>query len=620
MGIGRLSDEPALIAAHPRPDGHFGALGLLFLFAVFDQDICEMAIFVGNTKIPMKHFLVFIAFIFNGLSLIAQPDWTALSYTQHKQRLADTAVVVSAHPIASEVGKAILQQGGNAIDAMVAVHFALAVVFPRAGNIGGGGFLVYRDSAGTAYTLDFREKAPGAAHRDMYLDSLGNIIPNLSCYGHLASGVPGSVEGMWQAHQRFGQLPWAQLVEPAVQLAEKGVLLTASEAASFNEHRDDFKKYNTYTPAIVKETNWKKGDLFVQTELAATFRRIRDLGRAGFYEGETAELLVAEMRSRNGIIDLTDMRDYNAQWRDPLRFDYKGYQIISMPPPSSGGVALAELFHCIENQDIAKMGFHSVEAMHLMAEAERRAYADRAEHLGDPDFYTVPTKGLLSRRYAQLRMQDFSPLRATPSDSIRAGKVQDYESEETTHYSIVDAAGNAVSVTTTINTSYGSYVVVKGAGFVLNNEMDDFSAKAGAPNLFGLLGADANAIAPHKRMLSSMTPTIVEKDGKLLLVVGTPGGATIITSVFQVILNVIEFQLPLQEAVHSGRFHHQWKPDKLYYERNRFSKSVIQRLQAMGHHPEVRGAIGRVEAILRLPDGRWEGVADNRGDDSAAGY
>lgn len=565
----------------------------------------------------IRLFLLLIAIAYNNFNLFSQE----YQLTSNKQRYADSAVVVAAHPVAAQVGKAVLQRGGNAIDAMVAVHFALAVVFPRAGNIGGGGFMVYRAADGTAHALDFREKAPALAHRDMYLDEQGKVLPDKSRYGHLASGVPGSVEGMWQAHRRFGTLPWSELLEPAVVLAEKGVMLTYSEAASLNEQREDFKKYNTFTPAFVRESDWKKGDLFVQKDLAQTLRRIQSQGRDGFYTGTTAELLVAEMAKRGGIISLEDMRGYDARWREPLRFDYRGYGVISMPPPSSGGLALAQLLHSVEPFDLGKLGYRSPAAMHLMVEAERRTYADRAEHLGDPDFYQVPQRALLSRRYAIDRMKDFSDQKATPSSQISAGKTQGYESEETTHYSIVDARGNAVSVTTTINTSYGSFVVVEGAGFILNNEMDDFSAKAGAPNLFGLLGADANAIVPGKRMLSSMTPTIVEKEGKVWLVVGTPGGSTIITSVFQVIVNIVDFKLPLLDAVHGGRFHHQWQPDKLYYERNGgFSKTTLQKLTVMGHKVEARVPIGRVEAILRLPSGKWEGVADKRGDDSAEGY
>lgn len=568
-------------------------------------------------KFAMKYQLFFFLASLANLSSQAQ-DWTKSLIPQQKQQLADSGMVVSAHPVASEVGKHILQQGGNAVDAMVAVHFALAVIYPRAGNIGGGGFMVYRDSTGQYQTLDFREKAPAAAHRDMYLDSKGNAIADLSRYGHLASGVPGSVEGMWQAHQRLGRLPWAQLVQPAVDLAEKGVLLTYGEAVSYNEIQEDLKKHNTHTPVLLRSTPWKKGELLQQPDLAETMKRIRDAGRAGFYEGKTAELIVAEMQQRNGIISLDDLKNYNAQWRTPVEFRYKNYRVVSMPPPSSGGVILAEMLHCVEPYNIGAMGFHSAQAIHLMTEAERRAYADRAEHLGDPDFYRVPVDTLISPAFALRRMADYSPNKATPSSSIKAAKIAK-ESEETTHYSIVDADGNAVSVTTTINTSYGSFVFVTGAGFLLNNEMDDFSTKPGVPNQFGLLGADANAIAPHKRMLSSMTPTMVENDS-MLLVVGTPGGATIITSVFQVVLNVIEFGLPLKEAVHNPRFHHQWQPDKLYIEKNKFSKTLTQKLQAMGHYVQPRQVIGRVEAILRHPNGKIEGVADTRGDDSASGF
>lgn len=539
-------------------------------------------------------------------------------YTVQKQALDTAGMVVTAHPLATQIGREILQQGGNAIDAMVAVQFALAVAYPRAGNIGGGGFLVYRAADGEAHTLDFREKAPALATRNMYLDSDSNTIDSLSIFGHLAVGVPGAVEGMWAAHQKFGTMDWKQLLQPAIEIAQNGVPVTQREADSYNEYQSVFDQYNPHNNAFVREKEWQAGDLLVQPDLGRTLLAIQQEGRAGFYEGTVAQLFVDEMQSEGGIIQLQDLKEYQSVWRKPLQFPYKNYNIIAMPPPSSGGLCLAEMLNMIEDYPIGEWGFESPKSVHLMTEAARRAYADRAEHLGDMDFYDVPLDELSSQEYARERMQTFQPNQASISDSIRHGNPL-AESDQTTHYSIVDGNGNAVSVTTTINSNYGSKVLVEGAGFFLNNEMDDFSAKPGSPNQFGLIGNAANAIAPHKRMLSSMTPTIVEKDDQLLLVVGTPGGSKIITTVFQVIVNVIEFEMPLLEAVHNPRFHFQWLPDTLYHEEEAFSSALIQNLQKMGHATKTRSAIGQVEAILVLPDGRLEGVADTRGDDSAEG-
>lgn len=541
-------------------------------------------------------------------------------YKIQKELVAEKAMVVSAHPLASEAGRDILKKGGNAVDAMVAVHFALAVVYPKAGNIGGGGFMVYRDKNGNASTLDFREKAPLAASRNMYLDKNGNAVDSLSRNGHLAVGVPGSVAGMFEAHKKYGKLPWSVLLGPAVKFAENGFQITNQEANALNYNQKNFTRINQHENAFVKKTVWKSGQKLIQKELAEVMRRIQQNGHDGFYKGKTAELIVDDMKRGGGIISLQDLEKYHAKWRSPIVFEYKkNYKVITMPPPSSGGIVLAILMQMVEDQPLEQMGFHSPAAVHLMAEAERRAYADRAEHLGDSDFYPVPIEALLDKSYAKSRMRDYNDKKATPSKQIKAGKPSKI-SEQTTHYSIVDADGNAVSVTTTLNGNYGSSVVVKGAGIILNNEMDDFSAKPGSPNMFGLLGAEANAIQPEKRMLSSMTPTILEKDGKLFMVVGTPGGATIITSVFQVIMNVIEFRLPLQDAVQKARFHHQLLPDQIYYEKNCFDAATAKKLAEMGHILKERSSIGQVEAILVRPDGKLEGAADRRGDDSAAGY
>ncbi len=471
-------------------------------------------------------------------------------------------VVVTAHPEASKVGVEILKKGGNAIDASIAVQFALAVVYPNAGNIGGGGFLVYRDAKGKTDALDYREKAPLKASEDMYWDKNGNAITDLSLYGQFAAGVPGTVDGMVKAHEKYGKLNWKELVQPAINLAQKGFKITKQQASELTNKHNDFVKYNSKTNALTSKSSWKEGDLLIQKDLANTLKLIQQKGRAGFYEGKTADLIVKEMKRGNGIISHEDLKEYQSVWRTPVSGNYKGLKVISMPPPSSGGIALVSLFQSIEDYPINKWGFQADSTIQVMVEAERRVYADRAEHLGDPDFIKVPQKQLLDKSYNVNRMKDFSFDKATPSSAIKAGEIIGKESMETTHYVIVDKDGNAASVTTTLNNSYGSLVVVEGAGFLLNDEMDDFSVKPGTPNLYGLVGGKANAIEPSKRMLSSMTPSILEKDGKLFMVVGTPGGSTIITSVFQAILNVVDFGMTMQEAVAAPRFHHQWKGPK----------------------------------------------------------
>jgi gamma-glutamyltranspeptidase / glutathione hydrolase len=529
-------------------------------------------------------------------------------------------MVVCATPNASKVGLDVLKKGGNAVDAAVAVQFALEVTHPEAGNIGGGGFMVYRPAKGISNTLDFREKAPAKASQHMYLDSAGNVVPGMSISTHQASGVPGSVDGMVEAHNKYGKLKWAELVQPAIDLAHNGFKITAKLASALNHNRTQFLKLNAGKNYLLKDDGWKEGNLLVQEDLAKTLELIRDNGRDGFYKGKVADELIAEMNQGNGLISQTDLDSYHSVWRKAITGNYKGYKIITMAPPSSGGIALLQLLHSVEQYPLKKWGHNADSTVQLIVEAERRVYADRSKYLGDPDFYKVPVDSLLNPAYIDARMKSFNWNTATPSTSIEPGKFVGYESDQTTHYSIVDKDGNAVSITTTLNDSFGSKIFVSGAGFLLNNEMDDFSAKPGVPNMFGLVGGKANSIQPNKRMLSSMTPTIVEKNGKLFMVVGTPGGSTIITSVFQTILNVIDFNMDMQQAVTAKRFHHQWLPDDVETETNALDSATINILQQKGYKITSRGTIGRVDAILVTTDGFYQGGADPRGDDTKLGF
>ena len=533
-------------------------------------------------------------------------------------------MVASRSALASEVGAQILADGGNAVDAAVGVGFALAVTYPSAGNIGGGGFMVIHLADGTVVANDHRERAPAAASRDMFLDEDGQIIKGLSTASHLAVGVPGSVAGLLDVLERYGRLDRKRVMQPAIDLASKGFVLDRDMAGQFARRQEVFAQYPA-SAAVFSNAGkpYAMGDLFVQTDLANTLRRIQKNGKAGFYQGATADLLVAEMQRGGGLISHDDLLNYRSSWREPIRGTYRGHEIVSMPPPSSGGILLVQMLNMLEPHEIGAMGYGSADSIHLMIEAERRAYADRAQHLGDADFYPVPVAELISKEYARKRFADFDPAQASISAKVGAGNIP-YESPETTHASVMDADGNAVAYTTTLNLSYGAKMVVTGAGFLLNNEMDDFSAKEDSPNAFGLIGRKANAIEPGKRMLSSMTPTIVLKDDKPLLVTGSPGGSTIITTTLQVIMNVIDHGMSLSDAVSSPRFHHQWLPDRVMHEGFAFSPDTKALLVAKGHKqliaiPAFYGSgIGDANSVMKNEQGIY-GMADPRNAGKAVG-
>lgn len=532
-------------------------------------------------------------------------------------RTQSKGIVVSAHPLASEAGAKILKKGGNAFDAAIATQFGLAVVYPQAGNIGGGGFLIGYTQKGEKIALDYRETAPEKASRDMYLDKKGKANTDLSQNGRLAVGVPGSVSGMFLTHKKYGHLSMVKLIQPAIDLAEKGFALTTKEAQLLNDSREDFLKHNRFVTAFTKTTPWKQGDILIQKELANTLKRIQKNGEKGFYEGINATLIVDEMKHGNGIITLNDLKTYTTKERKALSFDYKNHEVISMPLPSSGGTLLAQMLKMSSYENLSQYEHNSPEALQIMVEAERRAYADRAEYMGDPDFIEDKTNWLLSDDYLKNRWKTFSFNQATPSSEVGKITLQPKESEQTTHLSIIDQHGNAVSVTTTLNGLYGSKVVVKGGGYFLNNEMDDFSVKPGVPNLYGAVGGEANAIAPNKRMLSSMTPTIVLKNNKPFLVVGTPGGTTIPTSVYQSIVNVIDFKMQPNLVINAPKFHHQWLPEVVYVEKN-FPQNTIKSLEIKNYKFEKRGNIGKTELIVIDENKNSTAVADGRGDDSVA--
>ncbi len=573
--------------------------------------------------------ILFIIMIVTGLLACNSPSSESVLESEIMPRQENEGVVgangmvVTAHPIASQVGLDILKKGGNAFDAAIAVKYALAVVLPKAGNLGGGGYMVYRTSEGEKGALDFRETAPEAAFRDMFLNENDSVMNRKALYGHLAACTPGTVDGMDQVHQKLASLPFEELIQPAIDLASNGFAVSEYDASTFNDAMEAFREWNDEDMVLIKDSVWKEGEQLVQPDLAATLERIRDQGRDGFYQGETAQMIIDEMTEGSGIITQQDLDNYQSVWRDAIEGVYRdSFNIVSMPPSSSGGIIIVQLLKGSNAYDMQSLGHNTLESIHLMTELQRRAYADRAEHMGDLDYYDVPIDMLLGENYIASRNTSISMNQATPSEEIKAGSVEKIESLETTHFSIVDKAGNAVSITTTLVAYFGNKVMVDGAGFFLNNEMNNFSLKPGFPNIFGLIGGEANAIEPGKRMLSSMSPTIVEKNGELYMVLGTPGGSTIINVIYQNIINVIDHGMSMQDAVDAKKTHSQWLPDRIVLEEGAIDSLVAQQLQEKGHDLRFFPQLGRTEAILVRPDGSYEGAADvtRTGDATALGY
>lgn len=586
------------------------------LFRNVSDDKNQIASPMKSKKLSISFLWIFVVVLFVNLPVGVKAQIGSPKSYEH-------GVVVTAEQRASAVGKHILQQGGNAVDAAVAVQFALAVTLPRAGNIGGGGFMTLHMQNGTDVTLDFREKAPLKASADMYIRD-GEYVPKLSRRGALAVGVPGVVDGMIKALERFGQLPLETVMAPAIKLAKNGYKLSWAQADVLNEYIDVLKKFDASKKYFLKKggtQKWEEGDLFVQKDLAKTLQRVANRGRVGFYSGKTADMIVNEMKKQDGLITYKDLQQYESKWRDPVNTEFHGYELHVMPPPSSGSVAIHQILTMLDPYDLKKLGFNSAKYVHLVTEAMRRAFADRAYFLGDPDFVDIPMQKMMSDSYNEHRMESFSWDHATPSDQIDHGKIPSFsESTETTHFSIVDEDGNAVAVTTTLNGNFGSKVAVGGAGFFLNNEMDDFTAEPGEPNMFGLIQGKANAVKPEKRMLSSMSPTIVTKDGKVRMVLGAAGGPMIITATMHNFLNMAVFGMDAQEAISAPRFHHQWMPDHLFYEKYGLSPDTRAKLKEMGHHLEPRESIARAHTIYVDKDGTKYGAPDPRGDGAAEGY
>ena len=548
--------------------------------------------------------------------LKAHPHINPYQYEIVKEKSFDNGAVTSAHPLASMAGAAMMQDGGNAFDAAIATQLSLAVVFPGAGNIGGGGFMLARKVNGELIGIDYREAAPAKASRDMYLDEQGNPIDGKSTRGSSASGIPGSIAGMISTHA-YAKLPFAKLIEPAIEFAEFGYVISEREAKGLNADRANFLKYSSAPSAFTQKEVWKAGDTLIQTELAATLKRIQAKGLAGFYEGATAEYIVKEMQHSGGYVGLEDLKNYKPKFRKPLEFDYRGHHVISFAPPSSGGILIAQMMQMIAPFNVEKMGLNTLASVNLMVESQRRAYADRAEHMGDPDYWKVPTKTLISNSYAQARMSDYKEGVAGSSKITVAGGA--HESEQTTHLSVIDKEGNMVAITTTLNDTYGNKTIVAGAGFLLNNEMDDFSVKPGVPNMYGALGGEANSIQPGKRMLSSMTPTLVTLKGKPYISIGTPGGTTIPNQVYEGLVNIIDHKMTIKQAIDATRFHHQWIPDVVALESD-FPEDIEAGLKNMGYKTIRRGKFGRMDGILISGDGKRMAAGDKRGDDSVAGY